>query len=331
MNIAIKGLRLEFEKARTELDFIEAKVISEFIRKYEIEHHAPTNPHKALSKIKKLKQDLELLRIENDRIMVAKQEFIHDMNELIEVNKEMYDKILRQAGLQYNLETEFVLNNYEIIANSWKLDMDNYQRGRYNLKEASNSNQTNLNISNNNIICNSVKQLEVEDREMLVKDLDFHLINTLSLDEQPRKEVQEEKTFIDKENHEPAEETKKTEIEDRKISKKFVPITDKEFYSVSELIRTRKLTLESVNKVYRCIWDHFKKNKKSPPLTTIQMVNMGLKITGVTGEANLKVLRSLKIIKMEKSGLYYAFMSNIAGKKSSYKEIVNCNVEDQIY
>jgi hypothetical protein len=41
----------------------------------------------------------------------------------------------------------------------------------------------------------------------------------------------------------------------------------------------------------------------SPPLTTIQMVNMGLRITGATGEANLKVLRSLKIIKMEKSGV----------------------------
>ncbi|GES96650.1 spindle and kinetochore-associated protein 2-like [Rhizophagus clarus] len=305
MNIAIRGLRLEFEKARTELDFIEAKVNSEFIRKYEIERHAPMNPHKALSKIKKLKQDLELLRVESDRVMIAKQEFIHDMNELIEVNKEIYDKILRQAGLHYNSETKFVLNNYDLIANSWKEDMNNYQRGRYKLEEkleTSDSNQTNLNISNNNIFHNSVKQLKVKDREMLVKDLDFQLINTLSLDEQPRKEVQEEKTFIDKENHEP-EETKKTEIEDRKISKKFVPVTNEEFYSVSELIRTRKLTLESVNKVYRCIWDHFKKNRKSPPLTTIQMVNMGLKITGVTGEANLKVLRSLKIIKMEKSGV----------------------------
>jgi hypothetical protein len=56
-----------------ELDFIEAKVSSEFVRKYEIERHAPMNPHKALSKIKKLKQDLELLRIESDRVMVAKQ------------------------------------------------------------------------------------------------------------------------------------------------------------------------------------------------------------------------------------------------------------------
>jgi len=191
--------------------------------------------------------------------------------------------------------------------------MNDYQRGRYKLKtksETSDSNQINLNISKNNtsrnlrpIESSSVKQQEVEGREMLVKDLDFRLINTLSLDEQPREEVQgEEKTFIDKENHEPKE-TKKIEIEDRKISKKFVPVTDKEFYSVSELIRTRKLTLESVNKVYRCIWDHFKKNRKSPPLTTIQMVNMGLRITGVTGEANLKVLRSLKIIKMEKSGV----------------------------
>jgi hypothetical protein len=145
----------------------------------------------------------------------------------------------------------------------------------------------------------------ISNSNQLVKDLDFRLINTLSLDEQPEKEVQEEKTFIDKENHEPkiVIETKKVDIEDRKITKKFVPVTKEEFNSVSELIRTRKLTLESVNKVYRCIWDHFKKNRKSPPLTTIQMVNMGLRITGATGEANLKVLRSLKIIKIEKSGV----------------------------
>jgi hypothetical protein len=60
--------------------------------------------------------------------------------------------------------------------------------GRYKLEtksETSDSNQTNLNTFNNNTICNSVRQLEVEDRETLVKDLDFHLINTLSLDEQP--------------------------------------------------------------------------------------------------------------------------------------------------
>ncbi|RIA95911.1 hypothetical protein C1645_733672 [Glomus cerebriforme] len=308
MNNAIRGLRFEFEKARTELDFIEAKVSSEFVRKYEIERHAPMNPHKALSKIKKLKQDLELLRIESDRVMVAKQGFVHDMDELIAVNKEMYDKIRCQVGLQHNMETEFALNNYDLVANSWKEDMNNYQRGKYKLKTKSETSDSNQ-VFNDDIIRNSkpieylsIKQLEVEDREMLVKDLDFRLINTLSLDEQPRKEVQEKKTFIDKENHEP-EETKEIEIEDRKTSKKFLPVTDKEFYSVSELIRTRKLTLESVNKVYRCIWDHFRKNRKSPPLTTIQMVNMGLRITGVTGEANLKVLRSLKIIKMEKSGV----------------------------
>ncbi|CAG8445893.1 2452_t:CDS:2 [Funneliformis mosseae] len=128
MNTAIRGLQLEFEKASTELDFIETKVKLEFVRKYEIERHAPINPYKALSKMKKLTKDLELLRIESDRVIVAKQEFIRDMNNLIAVNMEMYDKIRRQVGLQPDLKTESALNNYNLVANSWKEDMNDYKK-----------------------------------------------------------------------------------------------------------------------------------------------------------------------------------------------------------
>eukprot|EP00050_Salpingoeca_kvevrii_P013271 m.27688 g.27688 ORF g.27688 m.27688 type:complete len:93 (-) comp4812_c0_seq1:65-343(-) len=41
----------------------------------------------------------------------------------------------------------------------------------------------------------------------------------------------------------------------------------------------------------------------SEPLTVKDMTEMGLKITGQTGEAKLKVLRQLKLIVMNKQGV----------------------------
>ncbi|XP_020897927.2 spindle and kinetochore-associated protein 2 [Exaiptasia diaphana] len=89
--------------------------------------------------------------------------------------------------------------------------------------------------------------------------------------------------------------------ESRKRLKEFIPVTKCEFDSVSALVKGR-VQLEAVNKVHEVIFNHFKANKKSSPLTISDMAEMGLKITGATGQAKLKVLRSLKIIQITNKG-----------------------------
>ncbi|XP_013412161.1 spindle and kinetochore-associated protein 2 [Lingula anatina] len=84
-------------------------------------------------------------------------------------------------------------------------------------------------------------------------------------------------------------------------SNDFLEVTEQEFLSVSNLIRGR-VKLEDVNKTYQGLWDHFKEEGNSKPLTTAEMHKMGLRITGQTGEAKLKVLRALKLINLSSKG-----------------------------
>lgn len=81
--------------------------------------------------------------------------------------------------------------------------------------------------------------------------------------------------------------------------KVYIPVSQDEFESVSDLVRGR-VKLAEVNQVYEALHTFFRKQKKtgegSASLSTKEMAAMGLKITGATGEARLKVLRQLKLV-----------------------------------
>lgn len=81
----------------------------------------------------------------------------------------------------------------------------------------------------------------------------------------------------------------------RASSTDIVEISQEEFESVSELIRGR-LKLSDVNAAYRVLWKHFKDEHNSQPLLPTDMHKMGLRVTGATGKAKLKVLRALKLL-----------------------------------
>lgn len=103
----------------------------------------------------------------------------------------------------------------------------------------------------------------------------------------------------DKENRTEGTENKTQQESDTKPvirgKHEFIPVDEREFLTVSELVRGRA-KLQDVNKVYEVLFHHFKKNKHSSSLTPKDMTKMGLKVTGATGEAKLKVLRALKLI-----------------------------------
>ncbi|OWF44919.1 spindle and kinetochore-associated protein 2-like [Mizuhopecten yessoensis] len=80
----------------------------------------------------------------------------------------------------------------------------------------------------------------------------------------------------------------------RADSSECLDITQEEFESVSELIRGR-CKLADINTVYRILWRHFKEENNSKALNPGEMFKMGLKVSGNTGEAKLKVLRALKL------------------------------------
>eukprot|EP00039_Didymoeca_costata_P020848 m.342622 g.342622 ORF g.342622 m.342622 type:complete len:292 (-) comp21647_c0_seq1:193-1068(-) len=80
--------------------------------------------------------------------------------------------------------------------------------------------------------------------------------------------------------------------------KKFIPVSVEEFESVSTLVRGRA-KLEEVNQVYERLHTFFRqqrKNDSSDSISLKEMSALGLKISGATGEAKLKVLRQLKLV-----------------------------------
>lgn len=108
----------------------------------------------------------------------------------------------------------------------------------------------------------------------------------------------------DKENNTSVDQTRGKQPQLETVSrgrKEFIAIDEKEFLSVSDLVRGR-VKLADVNKVYEVLFQHFKKNKNSSSLTPKEMTKMGLKVTGATGEAKLKVLRALKVIEINNKG-----------------------------
>ena len=92
-----------------------------------------------------------------------------------------------------------------------------------------------------------------------------------------------------------------TPYERRVGSSELIEIDEDEFKSVSTLVRGRA-KLSEVNTVYRLLWTHFKENDNDGPLSSTDMYKMGLRVTGQTGEAKLKVLRSLKLLHIHKNG-----------------------------
>ncbi|XP_046556833.1 spindle and kinetochore-associated protein 2-like [Haliotis rubra] len=78
-------------------------------------------------------------------------------------------------------------------------------------------------------------------------------------------------------------------------------VSQAEFESVSALVRGR-VKLVDVNTTYSVLWRHFKDEGNSEPLSGPDMHKMGLRVTGATGEAKLKVLRALKLLNMTRKG-----------------------------
>ncbi|KAK0068911.1 spindle and kinetochore-associated protein 2-like isoform X1 [Biomphalaria pfeifferi] len=87
----------------------------------------------------------------------------------------------------------------------------------------------------------------------------------------------------------------------RKSSPEFIEINTDEFMSVSDLVRGR-VKLEDLNRTYRLLWQHFKEEGNKALLTQKEMNNMGLRVSGATGEAKLKILRSLKLCEISRAG-----------------------------
>ncbi|EKX53613.1 hypothetical protein GUITHDRAFT_100597 [Guillardia theta CCMP2712] len=79
-------------------------------------------------------------------------------------------------------------------------------------------------------------------------------------------------------------------------------ITEEEFLSVSNVVRGR-CKLDECNTLLDVILAHCRKTKSSHPISTVELVKIGARVTGQTGGSRLATLRSLKRIEISKEGV----------------------------
>ncbi|CAG8481286.1 2678_t:CDS:2 [Paraglomus occultum] len=123
METATKALRLEFEQARTELECIEAKLEAEFKRMYEIERRATTNPYEVITRLKKLKQELETLKHDNELVTVAKQEFIHETEAQLAKNHDLLVDLQNKASIKRDPDLSHTLEKFTTLSGNWQNDI----------------------------------------------------------------------------------------------------------------------------------------------------------------------------------------------------------------
>ncbi|XP_014769960.1 spindle and kinetochore-associated protein 2 isoform X2 [Octopus bimaculoides] len=97
------------------------------------------------------------------------------------------------------------------------------------------------------------------------------------------------------------EETNLSPASKRKDTDEFIPLTVEEFEKVSTLVR-RNIKLGDVNACYHALWQHFKVEKNTQALSPKDMYNMGMRVSGASGEAKLKILRALKLLHLSAKG-----------------------------
>jgi len=77
-------------------------------------------------------------------------------------------------------------------------------------------------------------------------------------------------------------------------------LLEDEFASVPASTRGR-LKLAEVNQVYRILWHHYEEDPSDHSLNAADMFKLGLRVTGHSGEAKLKVLQHLKLISISRA------------------------------
>ncbi|XP_029651561.1 spindle and kinetochore-associated protein 2 [Octopus sinensis] len=97
------------------------------------------------------------------------------------------------------------------------------------------------------------------------------------------------------------EETNQSPASKRKNTDEFVPLTVEEFEKVSTSVR-RHVKLRDVNACYRALWQHFKVEKNTQALSPKDMYDKGMRTSGASGEAKLKILRALKLLHLSAKG-----------------------------
>ncbi|XP_059829591.1 spindle and kinetochore-associated protein 2 isoform X1 [Hypanus sabinus] len=95
----------------------------------------------------------------------------------------------------------------------------------------------------------------------------------------------------------PCEESCAVPQSPQQLGGRFEPITEEMFISVPKNVR-QAAKLVNLNTLYQQLFDHFVKNKNSSALTVMQMMKLNMKAT----EAELKTLKALELIQLDKKG-----------------------------
>ncbi|XP_059139070.1 spindle and kinetochore-associated protein 2-like [Physella acuta] len=262
MEKAVDRLESLFQKAEADLNFISRKL--DFQLENEQGVNTKNNPVRLLKAIEEVKTEYSSLVEDMSAIQQAQKETVAFFRTQLLTMTQMLEKLENQTGVNPEM-TEATVSMFEELSQLMGIPKDD--------------------------LLPSEEQNQEDSKTCASNDPGTTASSASSQQPATTNQTDFQQTKV----------TVPTPFERRQNSSEFQELDQEEFMSVSELIRARA-KFEDVNRTYRLLWQHFKEEGNTKALTPKEMNTMGLRVTGATGDAKLKILRALKLAQISKTG-----------------------------
>eukprot|EP01112_Ceratiomyxa_fruticulosa_P015203 TRINITY_DN4449_c0_g1_i1.p1 TRINITY_DN4449_c0_g1~~TRINITY_DN4449_c0_g1_i1.p1 ORF type:complete len:302 (-),score=69.99 TRINITY_DN4449_c0_g1_i1:61-966(-) len=297
MNDPFHSLEHLFQKADSDLQFVVYRLEVEFNKKLE---NTKQNPLKLIQRIKRIQDELPAIQDDIERIVACKQSLL-DSQRVLFSNGLSLERLQVAVGGQHLAldETESYKQLSNVLEN-WESEKSTGEQSSWTDSDANdptsgllvNREDLNANILRTVAASSSSKPTATTQNTQITSTKTPPQTTQSTQSIPQRHAVTETESFTDDFKPIKKERNKNT----------FEAVSEEEFMSLGSTVRG-KCKLVDVNKLYEKIWNYFKDNSKASIVTIPILVNQGAKITGLTGETTLNILRCLKLLEISKKGI----------------------------
>jgi len=319
MNDPFQSLELIFQKADSDLQFVVHRLEAEFNKKLQ---NSKQNPLKIIQRIKRIQEDLPVIQEDIERIVACKQSLLEDSQRILFSNGMLLERLQMSVGdrplslgeigaYKKGVEMHPSYQQFNNVIENWEKDAQGYTLSKFlypTKKSSERVEEKNEKMKSEQ--SNWISDSDSNDTGLLInrEDLNANILRTAaaipSLKPLNPQSIQVTQSIpqTNQETEPITDDFKPTKKERSKNS--FEAVSEEEFMSLGSTVRG-KCRLADVNKLYKKVWNYFKENSKTGIVTVTipTLVNQGAKVTGLSGETALNILRCLKLVEFSKKGI----------------------------
>ncbi|AES59068.1 putative spindle and kinetochore-associated protein [Medicago truncatula] len=114
-NEATDGLVKLFRKANHDLDIVHHRLQTEFQQQYP----ENANPMKLVSRIKKIQEEISILKGQCHELLAAKQDLIDKAQTVLVENRNLVQRMQSSVGIPFTSEDDDAFTNFKQVIDEW--------------------------------------------------------------------------------------------------------------------------------------------------------------------------------------------------------------------